>query len=41
MERETPISSPCSGEGQVLALWYSGPTDLRTETGYLTALLDP
>ncbi len=26
---------------QVLALWYSGPTDLRTETGYLTALLDP
>ena len=26
---------------QVVALWYSGPTDLRTETGYLTALLDP
>ena len=26
---------------QVLTLWYSGPTDLRTETGYLTALLDP
>lgn len=26
---------------QVLALWYSGPTDLRTETDYLTALLNP